>query len=203
LRRVVGWLFLLLCVMVGCQGGISYRYSNIPSTGHILLREIPVYVDKEFSIDDKLEIEKSLEEWNYVLNGYMDFRVVSYHFDMQPEEIREAFLARGLLIMKVDSSNPMIPDNDFRYHTMAWTNSIGGNKIWVVRDRIESEKRLKEILLHEEGHSLGSEHIAPPSLMAPIYNAANFQCIDLWTATAVANYQGLPISGMNWCSYEP
>src|ERR1700761_449753 len=50
-----------------------YRYTNHAarvSTG----RDIPLYVDADFNPDERMHIVAALRQWNYVLNGFVEFR---------------------------------------------------------------------------------------------------------------------------------
>lgn len=200
------WLFcllVLLCVvnLAGCTGQ-SYHYTQVPHDRHQVLRVIPVYVDELFSGEDKIVVDNALKEWNYALNGYVVFSVKTYHFDMQPEQIREAFLDDGLLLMEVKEGNPIIPDDGFRFRTLGWVDNIEGHKLWLVRDRIGSRERLRGVLLHELGHILGAVHIENhPSIMQPAYSLDNYNCLDQWTMQQMARRWHIPFEDLSYCYY--
>ncbi len=204
----VSWLVSYLLILItgvlsvcACVGP-SAHYTAVPGVGHTLMKTVPVYADVRFSGEDKLVIEQTVEEWNYVLNGYEKLEVVDWKFDMEIGKLVEAGRNGGLLILKIDSSSDLVPDDEIGYKTVAWTNKIGGRKIFMIRDRIYGEGRFHDALLHEEGHAMGADHIdGKSSLMATVYSRSNAACVDQWTARAVAEYQMIPFSGMNWCYY--
>jgi hypothetical protein len=201
------WKKALICLLgllglMGCREAKT-TYTAIPSTGHVLQREMSVWVDKNFSDEDKLDIQKSLEEWNYVLNGYQKFDVVSWNFDLGDNDLRMIQERRGIMILRIESSSGFMPGDDPGFVTVAWTNRIGGNKIFVVRDRIHNMKRFHSAVLHELGHVEGAPDFdGEGSLMDGVYQKSNPTCVDKRSAEAVALYQGIPFEGMNYCFFS-
>lgn len=213
MHLIMRTLFVLLVVIssifLGCATiPYKYQYTQYPSQGTITKRHIPVYVDKEFSSEDKLSIDRSIEQWNYALNQHIILTVVTYQFDMEPEVILEARKKNGFLILKVDSNNSTVPDSmpleqcrvsPICIYTLAWTDSIGGNVMKVVRDRI-STTDVEHIVLHELGHLLSAEHIDDiNSLMYPKYNKISYLCIDYTTVKQVALHYFINPKTMNHC----
>lgn len=188
------FLFLILSLF-GCQGHITYAYThNVPGT---TLTYINIYIDNDFSQNDKTIIDNDILEWNYALNKQMILSVKDYNFDMSPEKLKE-INQNDWLILKVNSDCSFKPPEIPEHQTLAWVSEIGGNHIFVIRDRISSEDDLKEILLHEMGHALGAKHVVK-TLMNPQHNHYNYYCIDKNTAEQVAQYRNLNINQMNYC----
>jgi hypothetical protein len=165
-------------------------------------------VDKEFSDDDKLSIDNAVSQWNYVLNGQIELKVVNYQFDMEPELILKSQTDRGWLILKVNSDNLTIPD-DLPYQqclrtagcapTLAWCDREGGSVMKLVRDRMESN-HVETVTLHELGHLLLLTHVNDiNSLMYPRYNQLRYLCIDATSAMKVAVNYNLDTRAINYC----
>jgi Matrixin len=195
---------IIMGAVMGCYTEAPYRYTAVSTEGHRLIRKIPVYVDKNFGEEDKIAIDDALEDWNYVLSGYIVFEVKSYGFDLDVEEIKEAYRENGLMIMKVDSSVGFIPVAGGGDKTVAWADAVGvGHKIYMVRDRIGKSGELKELVMHELGHILGAGHIdGEDSLMRSVYVHQDSRCVDEWTVRKVAEYQGLEYRNLNHCFYD-
>jgi hypothetical protein len=174
------------------------RYTHVPPyTGTHTI--IPVVVDKNFSPQDKTSIDNAINSWNYVLNGYMVMMVESYNFDMEVDVLKSVLARDGIVILKVYSDSSLIPGK----YTLAWANDIGGNKIWVVRDRFYLPDTYP-IMLHELGHILGAEHEEdiPQNqnfLMFPHYERGKYNCIDGRAMQKVARYQLLFMDRLNYC----
>ena len=202
------FLFVISILNINCNLlQTQSKYTNIIQDNVKTKRYIPVYVDKTFSESDKLAIDQSIKEWNYVLNGQIVIEVVSYNFDMEPELILKARNANGFLILNVDSSNSAIPDEQTsgtltaanKGKVLAWCDRIGGNVMKVVRDRITTDD-IKYIMLHEIGHLLGAQHVDDnQSLMYPYYSKIGYLCVDGGTARVIADRYNLNFAIMNYC----
>jgi hypothetical protein len=193
-------LALTLISSLGCVG-TSPHYTQHPAS-LVSIRYIPVYVDKQFSMTDRLVIGQSLEEWNYALNGYEVMKVEDWGFDLQIGEIEDVYARHGLMILKVNSQCSFIPAQH-GLQILGWTDKLNGHKVYVVRDRIWDQQQLHDVMLHEEAHALGADHIeGKNSLMSAEWDSSNYECVDYWTAEAVGLAQGIPVGKMNWCSYQ-
>ena len=196
------WLFgmFLALVFVGCYTMPQFTYTHAPIyQGQS--KVIEVFVDKQFSDDDKVSISNALNDWNYALNGYERFQIVLLDFDMVVSDIRRA--ERGVLILRIDSRSRFIPKSDVDGTVVdAFTDKIGGHLIYVVRDRISGQTVLENVLRHEIGHTLRTRHIMDSkSLMNPVLSPVYSRCIDYATMKSVAKEQGLNISHLRYCRY--
>lgn len=210
-KYLLAIIVALILVLPGCYD--SYyggplgnpeppRYTKIaPYSGTATI--VPVVVDKNFSSEDKTSIDNAINSWNYVLNGYMVMKVESFNFDMEVDVLKRILAHDGLIIMKVDHTSSLIPDSNGKHNTLAWANDIGGNKIWVVRDRFYLPDTYP-IMLHELGHILGADHEAdiPQNdgfLMYPHYTRGKYNCVDQRAMLKVARYQMLFSERLNYC----
>jgi hypothetical protein len=145
----ITYLILIVCCLLCCS---NIRYTNNIGSLNETIDIVDVYIDKDFNGWDDDIIRESIEEWNVALGGRIVYRIISYKFDMEIEELRSGM--RGLIILKIDSGNSMIDNGK----TLAFANAIGGHWIYIIRDRIGNG--LHGIMLHEIGHILGSMHVA-------------------------------------------
>jgi hypothetical protein len=212
MRKLFYLLLLALTVVSGINCDIiQYKYTytdNVSLIPLIMKRYIPIYVDKEFSSNDKLSIDNAINQWNYVLNGQIELKVVNYQFDMEPDLILASQTNQGWLILKVNSDNLTIPD-DVPYQqclrtagcapTLAWCDRAGGSVMKIVRDRMSSNN-VETVTLHELGHLLSLTHVDDiNSLMYPRYNKLRYLCVDASSAMKVAANYSLDTRTINYC----
>lgn len=208
-------LLLLSLLLVSCAHLPGFHYTRVwpnQRVGEI----ITVRIDNNFSFEDKIAIDDAINSWNYALNNFIVFKVVSSDFDMQPEQIAAQERENGILIMKIDHTNYMVPPSHTGGDVLAFTNELGGRHIYVVRDLFgfdrygfayssdTTELELKEVMMHELGHTLTVNHIEKQgSLMNAEVSIDYCQCIDRSTIEAVAQHFRLDVGLLNYCEYEP
>jgi hypothetical protein len=199
MKKILSILFVLL-VLVGCARPLQFRYTNKTWISGAA-QPVKIYVDKEFGMADVIEMQKALDQWNYVFNGMVKLEIVSVGFDMSEEMIKES--SDGLLILKIDSKNPNIPKGDAKdgveSPVLAFVNEVGGRYMYIIRDRVELGD-MRAIMLHEMGHLLGAGHVGE-HLMHPRYLPVRYQCVDAETVKAVALHWKIPVERMNYCQY--
>ena len=100
------------------------------------------------------------------------------------------------VIMRIDSHSELVGSRSVG----AWADKIGGNKVWVVRDRV-SNGMIGGVVMHEIGHLLGAGHLRR-GLMMPGYDKDWMQCVDYSTVKAVGKYHGIGINQLNYCVYH-
>lgn len=204
------YLLLALTIMALAFGCIShqpkpFRYVANPSgQTAIPLKEIKIWVDKEFGPADRLAIDDAVRQWNFALNGYIKLEVMSWEFDMEPEILQRVMRGEGWVFLKVHSSNPMVsgvdrkPDGTVSW-TLGWANEIGGNRMYLIRDRL-ANNWVTGVTLHEMGHLLGAKH-DDIYLMAPHFKWEDARCVDYEALRLVAVYQHIPFERLNYCVY--
>jgi hypothetical protein len=178
------------------SGYAGYQYTDHPSrasTG----RSIALYVDTDFDESERRHIVSAMRQWNYALNGLVQFRAKLLPDDPSPSTLSQIRRSGGWIVAKVDSRHPLAHQGEGR-HALALT--VGGNNggfVYVISDRLGS-RDLTGVVMHEFGHVLGAGH-DNSGLMAPVYSPNSGHCIDHEAAALVANAQHLPLSQMNWC----
>ncbi len=164
-------------------------------------RVIPIWVDKNFINVDKINIKNAVDSWNYSMNGYIKLEIVDLDFDMEVRKIADQITLKGWLFMKIPSDSSIIPTTKPGYRVLGFTESVGGNHLYLVRDRL-FDVDIYGVMLHEIGHLMGSDHVGK-RLMYPHYTRAMYQCIDLDTITEVAKYHELDVNQLNYCVDKP
>jgi len=188
---------------ISCLGYTPKPFHYIRNGGYssLALKEIPVYIDKDFGEMDRVSIDDAVRQWNFAMNGYVRLEVQSEPFDMQIDIIRKCLSGGCWMLMKVDSNNPMVSGIDvIPGSTLAWANDLGGNRIFFVRDRMKNEW-VTGIALHEMGHLLGAAH-DDVYLMQPHYHWQDYRCVDYQALKRVAEARHIPLDKLNYCVYE-
>lgn len=206
-------LLSVLALLTGCASTPYYHYHSnphLPYNSHY--KVIPVYMDRHFSPEEIVVITTVIAEWNYVLNGQMKIAIAKGTFDHNDEAHVKVIADRlsntteGFMLIGVNHDDKMIASYMAKEvpggKMLAFCDQIGDDKVsglYVIRDRI-GMRNLHQILLHEFGHALGSDHTNAYSLMYPRYGAGEPDCIDKITAAQVAGYQGISLPAMNYCA---
>jgi hypothetical protein len=180
-----------------------YQYTDHAqpaSTG----RTIALYVDADFPDAQRQAIVSAMRQWNYVLNGNVQFRARTLPQNTSSQEIARLRRDGAWIVALVDSRHPIAQQGEGA-HALAVTVGNGHDGfVYVIGDRIGG-RDLAGVVMHEFGHVLGAGH-DHAGLMAPVYNAAAARCIDHDAAAMVANAQRVPLQRMNWCEptgYDP
>lgn len=167
-------------------------------------RTIALYVDADFPDAQRQAIVSAMRQWNYVLNGNVQFRARTLPQNANSQDIARLRRDGAWIVALVDSRHPIAQKGEGA-HALAVTVGNGHDGfVYVIGDRIGG-RDLAGVLMHEFGHVLGAGH-DQAGLMAPVYNAAAARCIDHDAAAMVANAQRVPLQRMNWCEptgYDP
>jgi hypothetical protein len=186
------WLFLII-TLTGCASHFGeYRYTR--NGREEIGKEYIMYVDSSFGEMDMIEIDNAVNQWNYSLNGAIRIKMVRGQGSSE---------GNSWIIKKIDSKYNSIPDfwrDGRKYYVLAWANKIGGDKVYVIRDRVIS-RWIHGLMMHEIGHLLGADHDSG-HLMKYVFNENEYRCIDYTTMKQVATYNGLDLRRLNYCTYE-
>lgn len=198
LSRLV--VVIVVFAAIGCIGTLKpnykqYSYTHKSIYNGSVVREIPIWIDKNFGDSDQISIDDAINQWNYALNGYIKLTVVDNKFDMEVSKIKEQERLNGWLFMKVRHDDSIVPPDKPFSKTLAFCNKIDGNYMFLIRDRIDN-KDVFSITLHEIGHLMGVGH-TNNLLMSLNYN--DFQCVDYDTISMVAKRYILSVNDLNYC----
>jgi len=146
-------------------------------------------IDEQFNMYQRAKILRAVNEWNYVLNGFV-------RFDIDPA----ADKGQMWVIVPMLGGRPPPVQGTIFGHALAATQSappIGGI-VTVYVDRVRGYD-LTSVMRHELGHVLGLGHDPNGRLMSSRYTMSRQQCIDRAAAEAVAANRTLPPAELNWC----
>lgn len=191
-------LFLFLLILL-C--------SCLPRHNFIVMNEgvriVPIYLDEKWNDSERDAIKLAIQNWNYSLNNEMVLKVMDEHYKISSSP------DPGYLIIKI-SEKDLIVEAEEQFISLAWTNGVGGNRIYLITDRLIPRRLfdnetpwdmqdITEITMHELGHAMGAEHIKYDGLMADHYNKERYKCIDAVAVFGVAKYHHLHIPALKYC----
>ena len=193
MKKISAIIFFITILILSCISISPPKYTTNPPQKDFAAQTIPIAIDINFSDFEKSEIENAIQEWNGALNNSLVLQVVSKQFDMDPEELASGLNRNELFILKIDSNSYLVPSEQ----TLAFTNDLGGNFMYIITDRIYFEN-LKEIVMHEMGHLLGADHDSS-GLMMTHFDAFEFRCIDKKTMQQISLMHNLNFENLNYC----
>jgi len=198
MKRMV--IILLSLMIFGCSSMWSWHKGEVPS--HIMnRREVPVYLDTQFNVYERLVLEESVSEWGKVFNGQMVFSIKDEGFtgwegaQRRYEEVMKSGI--GWVIIRSVSSDERLKRMEVSENTLAFAEQ-GGNVMVVIGDRIGT-RNLRMVVMHEMGHLLGSGHLKSNSLMNAYYGDKQYDCIDKMSVSEVGSSLGIPLRELNYC----
>jgi hypothetical protein len=184
----------MVMLMMGCVGRPStpFVYLSVPEEAAVSPKVVyHLYVEDEFSGEDKAAISAAVGHWNFALNGYVKIEIVSLTY-----KFGDVIGPDDWTIVKIDHSNGKIKDGK-RWRQLAFADKVGGKHLWIVRDRIK-DSWMVGIVLHELGHLLGASHEGK-DLMQPHFVENGYVCVDEETLKQVAQHQQIPFKKLNFC----
>lgn len=175
------------------MGGWRYTENAAPVTNG---RVVILYVDRDFNDYERQSIVSAMRQWNYVLNGFVQFRAKVLPPAPTREMLADIKRAGGWVVARVDSRHPIAREGEGK-QALAVTAGGRGGFVYAISDRI-GQRDFTGVMMHEFGHVLGAGHDGH-GLMAPVYNASMGRCIDRDAVALVATAQRLPLRRLNWC----
>ena len=173
----------------------AYRYTDKPFAAAMGGRALAVYIDRDFDAAERERIGLALQQWNHVLNGFMQLRPTLMPAEFSDRTLAQLRRSGAWTVLKVDSRHPAARERSALAVTMG---GRGGGFVYVIADRF-GMRDLTAVMLHEVGHVLGAGHDPNGHLMAPVYDRSNGHCIDRGAVAMVASAQRLPLGQLNWC----
>lgn len=180
----------------GDDGPAAYGYTDHDSRA-TNPRILDLYIDRDFSANERDDVLFAVKQWNYALNGFIRFRTSLLPATVPGTMIQEIRQRGGWIVARVDSRHPIAQKGE---GLQALAVTVGNGRtgmVYVISDRLGG-RNLSGVVMHEFGHVLGTGH-DQSGLMAPVYNAAGARCIDREAMAMVAQVQRLPMSDLNWC----
>ncbi|MBV8394449.1 MAG: matrixin family metalloprotease, partial [Alphaproteobacteria bacterium] len=178
------------------DGPAAYGYTDHDSRA-TQPRIFDLYIDRDFSDNERDDILFAVKQWNYALNGFIRFRTSLLPPDVPKSMVAEIRQRGGWIVARVDSHHPVAQQGEGLHALAVTLNNGRTGMVYVISDRIGG-RNLSGVVMHEFGHVLGAGH-DHAGLMAPVYNAAGARCIDHDAMAMVAQVQRLPMSDLNWC----
>ncbi len=175
-------------------------YTQNPFPLNLMGIEVPVWIDRDFTAPERVSIHAAIQAWNYALNGYERFVVMTDTYAME-REIIEAISEsdQGLLILQRSASDPIV--SQLSPGTLAWTlreRGHEGHLINVLTSRVGA-LNLQAIVQHELGHVLGLPHVEiRGTMMYENYREAAL-CIDRVSMQTLATVRGWDWHRTNYC----
>jgi hypothetical protein len=200
---LAGGFFLLAAALLLSTQPVSaatpmggWRYTDNASPVSIG-RVVSLHVDRDFDDLERQRIVSAMRQWNYVLNGFVQFRATYLPNDPTPAMLAQIRRSGGWVVARVDSRHPIAQQGEGR-QALAVTAGGRGGFVYVISDRI-GQRDLTGVIMHELGHVLGAGHDERSGLMAPVYSSAMGRCIDRESVGLVAQALRLPLNRLNWC----
>lgn len=184
----------MVMLMMGCVGRPStpFVYLSVPEEAALAPQRVyRLHVEKEFTDVDKASIATAVGHWNFALNGYVRIEIVDLEY-----KFGDVLGADDWTIVKIDHFNEKVKDRK-KWRKLAFADRIGGQHLWIVRDRIQ-DGWMVGIILHEIGHLLGASHEGK-DLMQPHFVENGYVCVDEETLKQVAQHQQIPFKKLNFC----
>ena len=177
-----------------CVSSYLPTHTPAPHDPHLQTLTLSVYIDRDFSAEERFAIEGAFTDWNNTLNGYLVFQVMNDSIEVNDsviEQVREEELS--VLVIQYNNTDPS-------NNIIAQTDGIPGNFITVYRNRWSHTDR-KMLIEHEIGHILSIKHNKHHhSLMSENGYVDQTKCIDQWTINElVKNKPWMKPEFLNYC----
>lgn len=178
------------------------HYTNHP-TAVGKLESVLVRIDGQFTDHQRADILQAVNDWNYVLNGFVRLEVAQGPPEIGATATTNAKeeVAKTWTIVSTRGDTAYDARAYALQETLAVTQPIpgSGGLVIVFADRLGT-RDLSGIMRHELGHMLGLAH-APSGgyLMSRHYSTQDQQCIDRSAAESIATSHKLALIDLNWC----
>lgn len=185
---------LLALILTGCT---EYYPTHVlaPKDPHLNTLHFSVWIDKDFSSQERFLIEEGLGDWNQALNGYLDFQIVDDRIEVTDATIDKVKTEHLSVLFIQQAHNPVVGSD-----TIAFADGIPGHIVTIYSDRF-AHVAGRQVVAHELGHILGARHnTVPHSLMNENGFVMQSPCIDGATMKeVVAEHQWMGLKYTNYC----
>jgi hypothetical protein len=142
----------------------SYQYTDHAqpaSTG----RTVALYIDADFPDAQRQAIVSAMRQWNYVLNGYVQFRARTLPQNTNASDIAQLRRSGAWIVALVDSRHPIAQQGEGA-HALAVTVGNGHDGfVYVIRDRIGGRRALYRPRCRRHGGQCPARAIAAHELV--------------------------------------
>lgn len=197
LRKLVIFICLAICSACGYTAPYYYTKQQTHGAGTTF---IYVRVDKEFNDQDRIEIDRAIMQWNYVLNEHVILHITDWEYDASALKKKTVAPDQNhLYFIKVLSQiGEKLYDGVRDKNIILAFAQIKGNLLYVFRDRVVDQDQLYGIMMHEIAHIFGAVHDGK-KLMSPHYSNSKYKCVDYATVAQIAKVLNLTVYDLNWC----
>lgn len=210
MRRVLYlmlWVLLFVGGLVGCTEKTVTVRSRLPiDDDHKIIQTL--YVDSRFTEREFVVMTSAANEWTFSTRGMVMFNLV-YPYEVQ---FPGNYVCSGKnIVLKTNKNDPRVIALDkseratyrdtrfvlgFVEHVIPELESY---YLGMVMDRIMDDKHLKEVFMHELGHTLHLVHAeAKPAVMNGL-TTTNFDCLTRYDMEQFADLYNLHIDSLNYC----
>jgi Matrixin len=172
----------------------SLREARPHYTSHVVATVKPeiffLFVSDAFSVYERAQILRAVNEWNVALNGFIRFEIMAGK-TLPKTQAQEYWFINPRPGGQIGASSMVLAATHF-------APGVGG-LVDVYLERI-GRRDLGGVVMHELGHVLGLGHSGKPGLMAAHYHPTSQRCVDRSAVEALAARRKLPLARLNWCA---
>lgn len=146
-------------------------------------------VKENFTLDERKIIKESAEEWNKATNGII--KIV----------LSEGNCGKENSILKVNTDNRLIMSRDrFTFNATLGVFEPNNKNIYLVSERITTQRIFKSVLIHEFGHALSLQHIDDKNSVMYLFLEEQITCITKADAQEFCKVYLCKLEDLKYCS---
>lgn len=153
-----------------------------------------IYVDNNFTSDEKLAIEEAAKAWNDSTNGHAHVELVYENLDDDDDDSHVKMVSVNQNDIRLEFSE------DLGEHKNYYKGFHLKTEILIRNDTGFEHDEFRRVVIHELGHYFGVPHISEPSaIMYAKHGSRQANCLTRADVEAYATYQQIFTGGMSWC----